>query len=402
MKNSPQSFSLSRLFLFVSLGLLPLGQFARIELRPGIALYMHEITLLLFVMTLITLLFHSVRNIRSSLTGMVLLAVEVWIISSILLHFPFLSPLFVTAFLYLLRLNLYVFAAIGVRYLIDKKVLNKDFVRTLMLGGIGVIAALGWVQYFFLPDTRSLVFMGWDDHYLRLISTLFDPGFTGMVLCIGSLLLGREIFSHWKVDTTYHRIAKFFSFVLITSALLFTYSRASYVAFFVGILVLVCVLRTFKPLVVAALFVVGIFLLPRPASEGARLERTASITARLQTVQQGIAKRSLVEMLIGKGWYSTKSLEVREAFGNQLATHASAPENSFVFIYTSLGIVGLSLFGWLFFLLVKGAGYRSEFSVVLTATLSHAVFTNTLFYPFVLFLLGVVWALRYKESSTIN
>src|SRR3989338_6680935 len=46
----------------------------------------------------------------------------------------------------------------------------------------GFFVGLGLGQYIFLPDTRFLLSYGWDEHYWRLIGTVLDPNYMGVMM----------------------------------------------------------------------------------------------------------------------------------------------------------------------------------------------------------------------------
>ncbi len=372
-------------FLLFLFGLVSLGQLQRVELPLGRAIYLHEIVMVALI--LFSLCFLKIA-LRSRLLISFLL-LNIWILTSIFLaHFTnTLSPL--TPVLYLLRFDAYIFFGVALYHLTKQRVISPQTLTWFLYGSITIVALLGWLQYLFIPDTRALVFLGWDDHYLRLISTLFDPGFTGAVLALGSLLLQQKIFAS-KNDRGIRFALLQWMWLLTTSALLFTYSRASFVAYVAGTLFLLMKERKRAYIVILALFSFAVVCLPRPASEGVRLERTASITARVDTIKSGIDSLSPFQFVTGKGWYSDKQETTRDMRGSLVPDHASAPENSFVFLFTSLGIVGFLLFCWFGWEIIRKVKWNTvAFTAILTMSV-HALFSNTLFYPFILFYLGTI------------
>ncbi|MFZ2202248.1 MAG: hypothetical protein WAV56_02515, partial [Microgenomates group bacterium] len=57
----------------------------------------------------------------------------------------------------------------------------KKYTRYLVLAA-AILLIIGSLQYFLLPDVRFLAYLGFDDHYYRLIGSFLDPNFTGLVL----------------------------------------------------------------------------------------------------------------------------------------------------------------------------------------------------------------------------
>ncbi|PWU23714.1 hypothetical protein C5B42_02065, partial [Candidatus Cerribacteria bacterium 'Amazon FNV 2010 28 9'] len=318
------------LFFF---GLVSLGQLERIELSGGRALYLHEV-----VMGIILLysFFTSTRwicSLWSSIRGKLAILFNLFVLVTLTFQSSTVHS-FVSSLLYLVRLDVYLLFGTFLFSLILRKVLSGKALYWLIIGSIVLIALFGLAQYVFIPDTRLLVYLGWDNHYLRLISTIFDPGFAGAILCVGALLLQFQLFKKKLFSTQLSYFLSLISYLCIIAALLLTYSRASYVAFAAGCLLLLFTQKQWKHLVVLILFIISIFFLPRLASEGTRLERTASIAARLQTDQQGLNQHSLQEVFIGQGWYATKKDDTQYSINTFVPNHASGPENTYIFFYT--------------------------------------------------------------------
>lgn len=365
-------------------GLAALGQLQRIELSAGRAIYLHEIVMLIVVTM-------ALKHFRPKGTTLfkAFLAFVVWVMISIVLlgisQAPIISPS-----LYLLRFLLYSLFGYALWFVIQAHWIDKSTIWKFFVGSIFVIALLGWLQYFLIPDTRALAFLGWDNHYFRLISTLFDPGFTGAVLVLGSIALQQRLFS-WEKRTDF-RFALFqWLWLIITGALLFTYSRASFVAYAVGTCYLYLRERKVAHLVALGFFAFAILLLPRPRSEGARLERTASIIARVET-WEAARPLSLSRLFLGMGWYSQKQETQRLMAGNQIVNHSSAPDNSFIFVLTSLGVIGLLFYLWLGKQVLSFSRNNILAIAAIISMSAHALFSNTLFYPFVMFYLAVLIA----------
>lgn len=443
------SFFLRVLFLTI-MGLWILGQFGRFELSGGRAIYMHDIALLLFVGSTALLNWKGILQLLASTPDTQEMvgkkqsqefikkehkdkpfpeqpSVLTWLSKDRFLFFAFLGFNFVvvlnsvfffqdqpthllTGLLYLIRFDTIIAFGVGAFSLLKSNVFTKQEVNQTLTVSLIATATLGFAQYFLFPDTRQLVLLGWDDHYYRMIGTIFDPGFLGIILAISSLLflsqlanqqtsLSQRLMSLWLKLANYplsqlpSNLATYASFLLFTLALLLTYSRASYVAFAVGVMLIALSQRSIRALLIIPLFAASIFLLPRPGGEGVNLARTASIHARIESNQQAVNTFSATNILFGQGWYHTKANKpVTIMNGEEIPNHSSAPENSFIFIFSSLGIVGLAF--WLgmlgsLFLLV---GPTSSEGTLLVAVGVHALFSNTLFHPFVLILLAVITA----------
>lgn len=375
---------LQRILVFSALGISLLGQLQRVSFAGG-AFYFHEVLLVLAALLGICSFQFDLKKVKKNLlfqTGTLFL---LWGLLSLCW-----SGVAVTALLpnilYMVRILIYVSAAFTIAMATKKEHLSTwDWVITWTVG----LAILGLFQYVFIPDTRGLLLLGWDEHYFRLISTLFDPGYTGLFLGIGTLLL---VLTLWgtKKNWLAHPY-RLISIAILFLALLLTYSRASYVAFAVGSLFLVWKKRSFFPLLLIVLMGLSLPLLPRPASEGARLERTASVTARLGSIESAIGSMSPRDYVIGKGWYVYRnSVETTLASGFKLPNHASAPDNSYIFLLQTLGIVGLTLFCVFIYALWKQSEFSLELGIILTTIGIHSLFSNAWFYAYSMLLLAFV------------
>lgn len=392
-----------RILLCVIAGLLALGQLQRIELFNGRALYLHDIALLLWCGTWsVQYGRHYVSRFFSSVLGRTVFLLTLWILATGIVWFHADVTYFFTMLLYLLRFDTIVLFGFSLATLCEKKILTPVQLKTGMIGILTTIAVLGFFQYFFFPDTRNLKLLGWDDHYFRLISTIFDPGFTGILLAIGTLLLGKDLFATIKkqvdVRTAFSPKLQLLLFGLLFLALLLTYSRASFLAFGTGLgLLFVMYKKKAYPLLLG-ITAVGIMLLPRPASEGTRLERTASAVSRIESVKRALQPLRPIQFIIGTGWYSYKKGNTEnDVHGVVVPNHASAPENSYIFVLTSLGMIGSLLWLQFFWAIVRMSNYSVDTVLTLAVVGVHAVFTNTFFHPFVF--IAVVTIMGYSVPS---
>lgn len=243
------------------------------------------------------------------------------------------------------------------------------------------VALLGWIQYLILPDLRFLYFYGWDDHYFRLVSTFLDPAFTGFILVVGFILAIARFLE--RRENKYLALGILF---LVSTG--FTYSRASYLAILAAVLVLVYFLKKSRRILVLAMcgFAGVVLLLPRPGGEGVRLERTASVFAKAVNLREGIEawKSSPV---FGIGFNNICVYKVNAGLADGASHSCGGLDNSFLLILATTGIVGFAAFGKFAVELVRGVGkdlYGRVFIAACAALVIHTLFTNTLFYSWVL------------------
>lgn len=398
-KLSPRIASLYRILFFSTMGISTLGQIERIQISYSVALYLHEVMMLLFLLLVGFIWSREMREgILHTRLGKVLLILQLWIVASIAMHAHSLS--LSSSLLYLARFDLYLLFGFATYLGVLKKVLTKrSILFSFVLVAVG-IAVMGIFQYLFIPDTRFLLYLGWDEHYLRLISTLFDPGFTGIVLALGALLLQggfvevpHFLFQALKPSKHVTLFLGGICFGVLFLALLLTYSRASFLAYCATSILFIMLRRyPIRQILILLTFILCIFLLPRPKSEGTRLERTASIVSRVESVHTSFSSFTPFSLLFGNGWYFEKQVAPSIVRGVAVPNHSSAPENSGVFVLSSLGIVGLGLFISIVYLMGKWSRWSMVFLTVCTAVFIHSLFLNTLFYVFVMLYLGILMA----------
>lgn len=252
---------------------------------------------------------------------------------------------------------------------------------TLIVSGVG-IAFTGIVQYFLYPDLRNLYYLGWDPHFQRLFGTLLDPNFTGIIL-VGTLLLLLHRITEDKL--------RFFTGVgllVVISALGLTYSRSSFVALVVGLVVWGVVSGRRRVMAgVAIAMAAFIFLLPH-SGEGRNLFRTVSSYARVGSSERAV---SLIreKPLVGHG------VTVLPIDASIPSRTGSGVDTSMLYVGVLTGLIGLAVYvnlivrmyrlGWQ--ALTKDQKNRPVVAVyvgTLSAILVHSIFVNSLFYPWVM------------------
>jgi hypothetical protein len=264
-----------------------------------------------------------------------------------------------------------------------------------------------------IPDTRFLQFLGWDDHYFRFISTLLDPGFTGIVLLLSLYLLYQLFFQRFswlsmgishlslKAQTVFLWIGSF----TLTLGISLTYSRASYLAFLSSgaIAILFLIKKKQKqlwlPLFASLVFLVlSLPFLPRPTGEGVKLERTSTIVSRTSTIQQSVHSLKSWQWLTGTGFFVSNE---NQLLATQLGNHNRLPDNWLIMLVTEVGGVGTVLVGfWVIDIARKNWHINPWFWLSLTAVFIHGLFNASLVYVFVLLWLGVLFVpLQTRETK---
>ena len=255
------------------------------------------------------------------------------------------------------------------RFLVYSLLINLAIKPIYLIGYSSAIAGLGLVQYLSVPDTRWLFALNWDEHYYRLLSTLFDPNFTGIILVLGLVLI------YFYLPAQAGRPKIWWLYGLHLAALWLTYSRSSYLALFAAVAAIIVLKKKFKLILFAVIFAVSLLLLPRPGGEGVKLERIMSVKQRLSNYQLGLEfwRQSPV---FGLGFNTLRY------FRDNPASHsASGLDSSLIFVLATGGIVGLIAY----LNLLRSLWQTSlVMKVTLAALLVHSLFVNSLFYSFTL------------------
>ncbi|OGM05285.1 hypothetical protein A2125_00735 [Candidatus Woesebacteria bacterium GWB1_43_5] len=380
--------------LFAYLAVFPFGQLARFEITVSsykIPLLIPDLILGLFVLLFVIGKF-KMPKIWPRAFGFLLLV----LFSSLVANFVFQTPAYevLVGFLYWLRLfaNFIFFVAVS-----NQVGSTKSFSATIFKSLIAIsvfVGVFGWIQYLVYPDLRSLYEWGWDDHLYRLAGTFLDPGFTSILLVFGFLASLSSFLRNHKRKYIYIAVCLFL-FVTV----LFTYSRAGYLALAVGTTFLFIQKSRFKSVVFVVVLLIALLLLPRPEGEGVRLERVASIVKRLsnygQTVE--IIKKS---PLFGVGYnnlcFAKKYFYPESYFGSH---SCGGSDSSLLFILATGGVLGSSAFIHLLYKsrLAKSSLYGSTFLATGIALLTHSLFVNSMFYPWVLGWMMALAALSVRE-----
>ena len=227
----------------------------------------------------------------------------------------------------------------------------------------------GFIQYFFWPDFTYFNINQWDPHLYRLVSTFFDPTFTGLIY----LLFLIKVYLDNKFP--YRKLFLVFSYLAIA----LTYSRSTYLAFIIAFVFISLSTKKIKPFLISLIIILAtIFCLPRQPGEGTKLERTSSITAKIENYQQGI-NLFFKHPILGVGYNNIPILRQNK----NLQSHANSGfDGSILTILITTGIIGT------IFLLLGGKKYYQTASLAqktfIWIILFHSLFANSLLYPWTL------------------
>lgn len=257
--------------------------------------------------------------------------------------------------------------------------------KVLIFSGI-VLGVLGLLQLIFLPDLRFLSIQGWDPHFMRTVSTFFDPNFLGAYLVLTLLLLQK---SSWGI------------ILLVYIALLTTFSRGAYLTFGVSFLTLTILNRSIKLFLLTGMLSLGLFLgyssYQKSVAVPRNIDRTKSAEYRLDSWQQGFLMFQKNPVLgVGYNAYRYGLEQYKLADQNFISSRgASSNDSSFLFVLATTGVLGLaSYLTFLFSIMWIG---RKNYILLagLAGLIVQSFFANTLFYPFLLIWIVII-------SSTIK
>jgi O-antigen ligase len=375
-----KKLNLGNIFVFLFLILFPFGQIIRIGILQPIDVIVGLGALYAVVKGL------KRPNIFRYLRFFLMAVVFSWILSV----FVFKQITVLYGFLYLIRLSAYFYFLIYVWNFAEGRS-NKRLLLDSLLTLSVVSALFGWVQYFAFPSIRAFMVWGWDEHLYRLVGTFLDPTFLGLIIVFGLLLSINRLIDSWK----WKGVAVVL-FLLVSLA--FTYSRASYLAFVGGLAVIgICKKEIRKLLYLILGLALLILVLPTSGNTILRITRGFSALARIENYGQTIQifKTSPV---FGVG-YDNLCLAKAGLVGYvDFQSHScSGSDSSLLFVLATTGIVGFMIFLLTIYRVFQSAAHNLYFIIFascFTAALVHSLFSNSLFYPWVmgfyLMLLAVV------------
>lgn len=277
--------------------------------------------------------------------------------------------------------------------LVKKNLVFTGKLTKILIAAGSIAALLGLAQYVFLPDTRFIESSGWDPHYFRLIGPFLDPGYMGIILVLTILLVA---YSYLSCENKRTRRKWLFLGIFIYIAMVLTYSRASYLAYLGGMAIIAYSQKSPKFfLAILGVFIITIFLLPRPGGEGVRLERQSTAGFRIINWQQSlsIAKDNL---LFGVGFNAYRYRQRDYGFlesSNWRASHAGGgADSSVLFVLATTGILGMLSFFWIWLkaILISRKAHNFIALSAIVALLVHSSFANSLFYPWAMSLYWII------------
>jgi O-antigen ligase len=358
------------ILFFVS---LLVGQLGGIPLWPGVVVYVHDIVLTLLILVSLPRIIRTEKFSRTRLLKPIVAVIAAAAVSLAVNYWRFPLPELLIGSLYLVRWILY-----GALFVIVLASAGPAiWINGLYITGAG-LGVLGLVQFVMYPYLRNLYYLGWDPHYYRVFSTLFDPNFTGIILVL-TLLLGCGL---WKKNKrNYFLIA---GQVVAFVALLLTYSRSSYLALAVAVAVWSLWTRKLKILFAIAAFVILIVIVPRAPGSTLRVLRSESTLARVGNWQESL-KLIAKSPVFGYGFDTLRYVQRTNVETSGIISKSAAGlDSSILFIIATTGVVGLAAYIYLLISMIRIGKKSYVYIASLAAVLVHSLFVNSLFYAWVM------------------
>ena len=386
--------TISKIIVFLYLVIFPFGQLLRFDLN----LLSQSITVQpVDLITGIAFVYLLYKKIYKPVFYKYLKGFFIYLTFSLLISLVIFK--FKTGFLgtfYLIRLLFYSSFFLLIYDLVKNNKKLKSIIYDSLIVILVFVGIFGWIQYFLYPDLRSFLIWGWDDHLFRLVGTFLDPGFTSIFLVFGFLL---SLDKYLRTKNKYLLLLLVFFFMTLG----FTYSRAGYLALLAGISAILVIKKRVKWFIILVLaLVLMVFLLPRPSSEGVKLERAFSIVLRLKNYKETLIiwKNS---PLFGVGYNNlcfARNKFIADV--SNLSHSCSGSDSSILTLLATTGILGLILFIEFIKEVIKSIDYKSfgtAFLVCTTALFIHSLFVNSLFYAWVMGIMGILLAITIKDSK---
>jgi O-antigen ligase len=378
-------------FLFLFLAIFPFGQIARMNFNfLSFSIPLQPLDVVAGLGGLYSILFQREQpRIFKYLVFLPIAGAFSFILSIHMFNNQSLYGLF-----YLFRLVFYIFFFRYVWNFAHKDGKNKSLLLSSFLAVSVVSALYGWVQFFVLPDLKPLYYIGWDMHLYRLAGTFLDPTFLGLVIVFGLSISLINLFDTGK--KIYYPII-----IFLLLSLAFTYARAAYLAFFASLFVVGVYKGKLKKILgLIFVLIILVLILPTAKNKSIELTRTFSIEARIVNYREAI-EVFRHEPIFGVG-YNNMCVARNMFIGEEpFSSHAcSGSDSSLLLILATMGVTGMLIFVlglYKIFDSVRVSSYGIYAVSCLTGLLVHSLFSNSLFFPWIMGYIGAVLAVSVKN-----
>lgn len=386
-----------KILLTASLLSLITGQLLRLPLFLNYgAINLTDILVFALDLTFLFYIFFSRRKLRiSHKVFPIVIIFSLWAVTANIFSLSFLSFKEVASSpFFLLRFLAYFFISQVVLNLVERNKIRNWLNAFLLIGFLFII--LGFVQLIIFPNLSFLTEYGWDPHQKRIVSTILDPNFAGLIFVfIFSTAVSLFLFekkSNYFISEPKTKLIYLGLSLLSIIAVLLTYSRSSYLALLVAGLI-IGTFKSVKILIAVSIFLLVSFIVLPPVKSriiGAfSLDKTSQ--ARIESWNNAI-EIFKHQPIFGVGFNNYRYAQAKYrlfAYPEQIELHsASGVDSSLLLVAATTGIIGLLLFLALIAVVISSAIsniYLQPASLIsLTVFLSllvHSQFVNSFFFP---------------------
>lgn len=380
---------------YLALFSLCFGQLLSIGKSDGVNLYFFDIAVALFSVVGLTLYLLRKKLFIPKYFYFLFPFVIVAVTSLVFNRINLTAEEFLVAFSYLLRFICYAISGVVIyNMLLDKTLSISNLKNSLYIAAI-IVGIGGFIQLIVLPDFTVLnPELGWDPHKNRLASTFFDPNFAGAFFNIIIAILLYDL-KGTKEPLIYYSL-----FFFLVTCVFLTFSRSAW-----GMLGVIIFLYGFyknRLMLLMSLLIVFLayFAIPRVQT------RISGVTDPADSARFRLESWGNALTLVNKNWflgvgYNAYKYAQRDAGllnGDTFFDHSSAgSDSSFLFVFVTTGIFGITFFLLWWFLpvleqLKRGSSGDLVLVSVLVGMVLESQFINSIFYPQILFLLMIMFA----------
>ena len=379
---------LLKYLLYILLGALSLGQFARVG-----SYYLFDLAAVIFAFYGF-IYFLVKRNLKVSRYSVLFFIFSLLAGASLLINFyRYGENEGLTAAFYLVRYITYLLSGLVVYNMLVVKYITRNQLERYVTVSALFLCAAGLVQLIVLPDFSVLdPALGWDPHRNRVASTFFDPNFLGAYLVsVLTLILG-SIFEGKKDKFRIVSAAVLLVFIFLT------FSRSAWAM--LAVVIFIFGLFKKRKLLFLGVFLafLAYFLAPRVQTRISGITDPAD-SARFRLVSwKNALQISQDNLLTGVGFnayrYAQKDYNFLTA-DNISSRSGAGADSSLLFVLATTGIFGALIYvSALAFPFLDSASSKRKYGLVtislLPALVLESLFINSLFYPQLMFVMYVV------------
>jgi O-antigen ligase len=374
------------------------GQLSGIYIGDGKTVYLGDLIIIIIAFSLI-IRKNGLKMIqKSKLLRPISWFVLASIISLIVNFYRYDSNEIAGGVMYLVRWIFYS----GLYFAVATSYFKKDLVVKWLYFIPLILAILGIFQLVLYPNLRNILYMGWDPHFMRLTSTLLDPNFMGFILVAG-FIFGLTQFGD------INKYILIFGQVIFLTALAATYSRSSFLAFVIGIVIYSLLNKRFFYLIFLILMGFIYLIIPKSGLDVTSLWRTTSSVSRLESAREAL-EFFKASPIFGYGFNTFRYLSnpFNQEINRIIPRAGAGIDASLLFVLSASGIIGLLTYLNLLKsqldmgLLNLKSKYSKAFISIFCALTVHSFFNNSLMYLWIVSYFWIICGLLEVENTSYS